>query len=202
MVQTLSTEGNYLPITDVERVVRQRTKRLQSTILGGNMVQFVSHTIPAAFLPPYSIDIRLRATKRNCSTLHERLESNSWCRRHVFIPMPDRQSLTTPATKTHTQVKMTSSEPSAKYEPSDDDRAEVPSDKPTELTLSQQLLLKQYENQVESMSGEDCRQLAIDIARQMMVKDNILKSILKEDIDFRVDMPDPDKMQPPSEDSE
>lgn len=165
------------------------------------MVQFVSNTIPTAFLLPYTIASPLRTTKHKCSTLvYERLESNCWCPRHVFIPMSDRQRATT--TEKHTRVKMRSSEPPPKYEPSDDDRPEMPADKPTELTLSQQLLLKQYEQQVETMSDEECHQLAIDIARQMMVKDNILKSILKEEIDFGVNMPDPDKMQPPSEDSE
>lgn len=95
---------------------------------------------------------------------------------------------------------MEPSEPSSKYEPSEDDRPEAPSDLPIELSLPQKLLLRRYEQQAEIMTGEDCRQLAVDIARQMMVKDNILKKILKQEVNLGVEMPDPDKWQPPSDD--
>lgn len=83
----------------------------------------------------------------------------------------------------------------AKYTPSEDDRAETTSEIPTELTLAQQLLMKQYEEQVERMSVEECRKLTIEIARQMMVKDNILRTMLKTDVDFGVEPPDPDEFQ-------
>lgn len=57
------------------------------------------------------------------------------------------------------------------YVPSEDDRPIGSSGNiPTELTLSQQLLMKQYEEQVERMSKAECQDLALEIARQMMVK--------------------------------
>lgn len=77
------------------------------------------------------------------------------------------------------------------YVPDEDDLPESPP-VPTELTLAQQLLLKQYEEQVERMDTEECRKLSIEIARQMMVKDNILRKMLKKDVDFGVEPPDPD----------
>lgn len=66
---------------------------------------------------------------------------------------------------------------------------------PTQLTLAQQLLLKQYEEQVERMSPEDCRKLAIEVVHQMIVKDNILRQITKKDINFGIEPPDPDDFQ-------
>lgn len=83
------------------------------------------------------------------------------------------------------------------YIPPEDDRAEQTSDVPTQLTLPQQLLMKQYIEQVERMGPEECRKLAIEIARQMMVKDNILRKMLKTDVDFGVEPPDPDDFQSP-----
>lgn len=85
------------------------------------------------------------------------------------------------------------------YIPSDDDKAEPVSEVPTQLTLAQQLLLKQYEEQVDRMSPEECRKLAIEIARQMMVKDNILRKMLKTDVNFGVEPPDPDDLQQPEQ---
>lgn len=83
------------------------------------------------------------------------------------------------------------------YIPSDDDKAEPMSDVPTQLTLAQQLLLKQYEEQVDRMHPDERRKLAIEIARQMMVKDNILRKVLKTDVNFGIEPPDPDDLQPP-----
>lgn len=83
------------------------------------------------------------------------------------------------------------------YIPADDDKAEPASDIPTQLTLAQQLLLKQYEEQVDRMSPDECRKLAIEIARQMMVKDTILRRMLKTDVNFGVEPPDPDNFQQP-----
>ncbi len=56
------------------------------------------------------------------------------------------------------------------YVPSEEDRPESAPRVPTELTLAQQLLLKQYEDQVQRMTKEACQELALEIARQMMVK--------------------------------
>jgi len=56
------------------------------------------------------------------------------------------------------------------YEPSEEDRPSGTPEIPTELTLTQELLMKQYEEQVERMSKAECQDLALEIARQMMVK--------------------------------
>lgn len=83
------------------------------------------------------------------------------------------------------------------YIPDEDDRADASSDVPTQLTLPQQLLMKQYEEQVARMSPKECRELALEIARQMMVKDNILRKMLKTEVDFGIEPPDPDDFQSP-----
>lgn len=87
------------------------------------------------------------------------------------------------------------------YKPSDDDKAESSPDIPTDLTLPQQLLMKQYAEQVEQMSDKECRELAVEIARQMMVKDNILRKMLKKDINFGIEPPDPDLFNQPDKDN-
>lgn len=47
------------------------------------------------------------------------------------------------------------------------------------------------------MSPEDCRKLAVEIARQMIAKDNILRMITKKDVNFGIEPPDPDDLQAP-----
>ncbi len=77
------------------------------------------------------------------------------------------------------------------YVPSDEDRPEGGPKIPTELTLPQQLLMRQYEDQVNRMSKEECQELALEVARQMLVKDNILRTMLKRDFNSGVDIPNP-----------
>lgn len=48
---------------------------------------------------------------------------------------------------------------------------------PTELTLSQELLMKSYIEQIEHMSKEECDDLSVEIIRQSMVKDNLLRML-------------------------
>lgn len=69
-------------------------------------------------------------------------------------------------------TSMATGDPSSSsgYQPSEDDRGESSSDTPLELSLAQQLLLKQYASQIEKMSTSECQKLAVDIARQMMAK--------------------------------
>lgn len=55
--------------------------------------------------------------------------------------------------------------------------------------------MKQYSEQVARMGTEECRKLTYEIVRQMMVKDNILRKMLKKDVDFGVEPPDPDDLQ-------
>lgn len=79
----------------------------------------------------------------------------------------------------------------ASYVPADEDRPEGVPQIPTELTLSQQLLMKQYEEQVARMTKTECQELALEVARQMIVKDNILRTMLKKDVEFGIEPPDP-----------
>lgn len=46
------------------------------------------------------------------------------------------------------------------------------------------------------MSDKECRSLAAEIVRQMMVKDNILRNLFGRDLppEFRVEPPDPDSV--------
>ncbi|PXF43701.1 hypothetical protein BWQ96_06531 [Gracilariopsis chorda] len=85
--------------------------------------------------------------------------------------------------------------PRAVYKPSEEDRGEPLPEIPNQLTLAQQLLMKQYAEQVQRMSSEECRKLAVEIVRQMMVKDNIMKKMLNRNVDFGVEPPDPDDVQ-------
>lgn len=112
--------------------------------------------------------------------------------------LPRLSSLLWPVSRVARYCKVT---PRAQtgYIPDDDDRADTTSDVPTQLTLAQQLLLKQYEDQVERMSREECRKLAIEIARQMMVKDNILRKMTKKDVNFGVEPPDPEDFLEPEQ---
>jgi hypothetical protein len=48
---------------------------------------------------------------------------------------------------------------------------------PADLTLSQELLMKSYLEQVERMSKEECDDLAIEILRQSFAKDNLLRML-------------------------
>lgn len=77
------------------------------------------------------------------------------------------------------------------YVPEEDDRPEGASSVPTELTLTQKLLMKQYEDQIARMSPDECKKLAIEITRQMIVKDNLLRTMLKKDVSFGIEPPDP-----------
>ena len=65
------------------------------------------------------------------------------------------------------------------YSPADDDRPESTPSVPTQLSLAQQLLLKQYEEQVQRLSAKECQDLAYEIARQMLVKVCVLVGIHK-----------------------
>jgi hypothetical protein len=52
-------------------------------------------------------------------------------------------------------------------------------DLPMALTLEQQFNLKMYESQVRDMSAEQSQTLLIEVMRQLMVKENIVKHLLK-----------------------
>jgi hypothetical protein len=48
-----------------------------------------------------------------------------------------------------------------------------------ELSLEQQFSLKQYEQQVTKLSSDQAQEFLIEVFRQLMVKDNIIRSLMK-----------------------
>ncbi len=50
---------------------------------------------------------------------------------------------------------------------------------PGNLTLEQQFKLKVYQDQVKSLTHEQAQTYLLEVLRQMMVKDNIVKHLLK-----------------------
>ncbi|MGB8690841.1 MAG: NblA/ycf18 family protein [Microcoleus sp.] len=48
----------------------------------------------------------------------------------------------------------------------------------TELTLEQQFKLKVCVEQSKSLSPEECRILLVEVMRQNMIKDNVIKDLL------------------------
>ncbi|BAZ38421.1 phycobilisome degradation protein NblA [Calothrix sp. NIES-4101] len=51
---------------------------------------------------------------------------------------------------------------------------------PTELTLEQQFRLQTLKEQVQSLSQEEAQTFLLEVMRQMMVKDNLFKHLLKQ----------------------
>jgi len=53
-------------------------------------------------------------------------------------------------------------------------------DIPMELSLEQKFNLKLYEEQIKSLSQEESQKFLLEVLRQLMVKDNMLKHLLKQ----------------------
>lgn len=53
-------------------------------------------------------------------------------------------------------------------------------DFPIELTLEQQFRLKNLRDQVQNLSQEEAQEFLLEVLRQMMVKDNLVKHLLKQ----------------------
>jgi hypothetical protein len=51
-------------------------------------------------------------------------------------------------------------------------------DLPLNLTLEQQFNLKMYESQVRDMSADQAQSLLLELMRQLMVKDNVVKHLI------------------------
>ncbi|MEH2055541.1 MAG: NblA/ycf18 family protein [Nostoc sp.] len=51
---------------------------------------------------------------------------------------------------------------------------------PIELTLEQQFRLQNLKDQVKNLSQEEAQDFLLEVLRQMMVKDNLVKHLLKE----------------------
>lgn len=52
-------------------------------------------------------------------------------------------------------------------------------DLPLSLTIEQQFNMKVYEDQVQHLSPEQARELLLDLMRQTMVKDNVIRHLIK-----------------------
>ncbi|NEO32848.1 MAG: phycobilisome degradation protein NblA [Symploca sp. SIO3C6] len=50
---------------------------------------------------------------------------------------------------------------------------------PGKLSLEQQFKLKVYQEQVKSLSRDQAQEYLLEVLRQMMVKDNLVKQLLK-----------------------
>ncbi|MGH1395903.1 MAG: NblA/ycf18 family protein [Trichormus sp.] len=51
---------------------------------------------------------------------------------------------------------------------------------PIELNLEQKFNLKLYEEQVKGLSHEESQKFLLEVLRQLMVKDNMIKHLLKQ----------------------
>lgn len=56
---------------------------------------------------------------------------------------------------------------------------DMPMDMPTTLSMEQQFKLKLYQEQVKALSQEQAQLYLLEVMRQMMVKDNLLKQLFK-----------------------
>lgn len=53
-------------------------------------------------------------------------------------------------------------------------------DLPMDLSLEQKFNLKVYEEQVKSLSAEQSQEFLLEVLRQLMVKENVIKHLLKQ----------------------
>ncbi|MEH1888304.1 NblA/ycf18 family protein [Nostoc sp.] len=53
-------------------------------------------------------------------------------------------------------------------------------DFPVELTLEQQFRLQNLKDQVKNLNQEEAQEFLLEVLRQMMVKDNLVKHLLKQ----------------------
>ncbi|WP_311774132.1 MULTISPECIES: NblA/ycf18 family protein [unclassified Nostoc] len=53
-------------------------------------------------------------------------------------------------------------------------------DFPVELTLEQQFRLQNLKDQVKNLSQQEAQEFLLEVLRQMMVKDNLVKHLLKQ----------------------
>lgn len=53
-------------------------------------------------------------------------------------------------------------------------------DIPMDLSLEQKFNLKMYEEQVKGLSQEESQQFLLEVLRQLMVKENMIKHLLRQ----------------------
>ncbi|PSB02900.1 NblA/ycf18 family protein [Merismopedia glauca] len=51
---------------------------------------------------------------------------------------------------------------------------------PIQLSMEQQFKLQVYQQQIQSLTKEQAQEYLMEVLRQMMVKDNLLKQVLKQ----------------------
>ena len=53
------------------------------------------------------------------------------------------------------------------------------------LTVEQQFMLQVYQQQIAKLSLEDCNKLLLETITQNMVKDNVIKNLLRSDANIK-----------------
>lgn len=52
-------------------------------------------------------------------------------------------------------------------------------DLPVKLSLEQQFNLKVYEDQVKNLNPQQAQEFLLEVLRQLMIKDNVIRHLLK-----------------------
>ena len=55
---------------------------------------------------------------------------------------------------------------------------------PIELSMEQQFNLKMYEGQVKDLSSEQAQDFLLEVMRQLMIKENVIKHLMKGSINI------------------
>ncbi len=55
---------------------------------------------------------------------------------------------------------------------------------PLELSMEQQFNLKMYEGQVKDLSSEQAQNFLLEVMRQLMIKENVIKHLMKGSINI------------------
>jgi hypothetical protein len=59
---------------------------------------------------------------------------------------------------------------------------ELPMDLPLTLSMEQQFNMKVYEDQVRNLSSDQAQDFLLEIMRQLMIKDNVIRHLMKKAI--------------------
>lgn len=55
-------------------------------------------------------------------------------------------------------------------------------DLPLSLSMEQEFNLKAYESQVKSLSQDQAQELLLEVMRQLMIKENVVRHLMKQDV--------------------
>ncbi|WNZ26908.1 phycobilisome degradation protein nblA [Leptolyngbya sp. NK1-12] len=53
---------------------------------------------------------------------------------------------------------------------------------PIGLSLEQQFNLRAYADQIKQLNQEQAQEMLLEVLRQLMIKENVIKSLLKDDL--------------------